>query len=99
LSAKVRELAKTDLTADRPLYDAVGLLKPVASKRANAPQYALVDDKGEVVSFVTPTPDLNLKPYLGRRIGVHGKRGFMSEYRRAHVTAERVSPIAERVRR
>ncbi len=99
LSGKVRKLAKADLTADRPLYDAVGLLKPVASKRAKAPQYALVDEKGEVVSFVTPTPDLNLKPYLGRRIGVHGKRGFMPEYRRAHVTAERVSPIAKRVRR
>jgi len=99
MTSRVRELAKTDLTADRPLYDAVGLLKPVASKRAKAPQYALVDDKGEVVSFVTPTPDLNLKPYLGRRIGVHGKRGFMPEYRRAHVTAERVSPITDRVRR
>ena len=114
LTSKVRELAKTDLaatkiatstteapsqTADKPLYDAVGLLKPVTSKRAKAPQYALVDDRGEVVSFVTPTPDLNLKAYLGRRIGVHGKRGFMPEYRRAHVTAERISPIADRVRR
>jgi len=114
LTSKVRELAKADLTAtriattttetpspsvDQPLYDAVGLLKPVASKRAKAPQYALVDDNGEVVSFVTPTPDLNLKAYLGRRIGVHGKRGFMPEYRRAHVTAERISPIVDQIRR
>jgi len=114
LTSKVRDLAKADLVAseiatntdspageavDKPLYDAVGLLKPVTSKRAKAPQYALVDDKGEVVSFITPTPDLNLKPYLGRRIGVHGKRGFMQEYRRAHVTAERISPIADRIRR
>ena len=114
MSSKVRQLARNDLDApefvssdnfsanskaDKPLYDAVGLLKPVSSKRAKAPQYALVDDKGDVVSFITPTPDLNLKPYLGRRIGVHGKRGFMPEYRRAHVTADRISPIEAPLRR
>ncbi len=77
----------------KPLYDATGLLKPVVSQRHKAPQYALVDEQGKVVSFVTPTPELDLKPYLGRRIGVHGQRGYMPEYRRAHVTAGRVTPI------
>ena len=55
--------------------------------------------KGDVVSFVTPTPDLNLKPYVGRRIGVNGTRGFMTEFRRAHVTAGRVTPIDAPLRR
>ncbi len=80
-------------------YDAVGVLKPVVSRKADAPQYALVDPKGDVVSFVTPTPDLNLQPYVGRRIGVHGSRGYMSEFRRAHVTASRVSTIEKSVLR
>ncbi len=84
---------------NEPLYDAVGLLKPVVSRRENAPQYALVDGKGDVVSFVTPTPDLNLKPYVGRRIGVNGTRGFMNEFHRAHVTAGRVTPIDAPLRR
>ena len=86
-------------TITEPLYDAVGLLKPVVSRRKNAPQYALVDGKGDVVSFVTPTPDLNLKPYVGRRIGVNGTRGFMTDFRRAHVTAGRVTPIDAPLRR
>jgi len=100
LSSSLRARARQDLagslgnaTVDKPLYDATGLLKPVVSKRAEAPQYALVDERGKVVSFITPTPDLNLKPYVGRRIGVHGKRGFMPEYRRAHVTAGRVTAL------
>jgi hypothetical protein len=84
---------------DEPLYDAVGLLKPVVSRRNGAPQYALVDGKGDVVSFVTPTPDLNLKPYIGRRIGVNGSRGFMTDFRRAHVTAGRVTPVDAPLRR
>ena len=83
----------------KPLYDAVGKLKPVVSKREQAPPYALVNDKGDVVSFVTPTPDLNLQPYVGRHIGIHGNRGFMPEYRKAHVTAGRVSPINTKLRR
>jgi hypothetical protein len=112
LSASVRRRIREDLRADQrvagagapgvaegPRYDATGLLKPVVSKRENAPQYALVDDQGKVVSFITPTPDLNLTPYVGRRIGVNGTRGFIPEYRRAHVTAGRVTPIDQPIRR
>jgi hypothetical protein len=88
-----------DQFAEEPLYDAVGRLKPVVSKRENAPQFALVDERGDVISFVTPAPDLNLSRYVGQRIGVNGSRGFMPEYRRAHVTAARVTPVEGTVRR
>lgn len=110
-TSRVRELARDDLAnaedpfdskqtrTDEPRYDAVGRLKPVMSEHEDAPRFALVDDRGGVVSFVTPTPDLNLKPYVGMRIGVNGSRGFMPEYRKAHVTAGRVTPIEDRIRR
>jgi hypothetical protein len=81
--------------ADAGRYDAVGVLRPVVSKRPGAPQFALVDDRGQVVTFVTPTPDVNLQPYLGRRVGVAGNRGFIPEFNRAHVTAGRVTPLAQ----
>ncbi len=80
-------------------FDAVGILRPVVSKRPGAPQFALVDDRGQVTSFVTPTPDVNLQPYVGRRVGITGNRGFIAEFQRAHVTAGRVTPLSELVRR
>ena len=83
--------------ATEALYDAVGTLKPVVSRRDKAPHYALVDDHGDVVTFVTASADLNLQPYVGKRIGVRGSRGFMPEYRRAHVTASRVTPLEEKL--
>jgi hypothetical protein len=83
--------------ADASRYDAVGLLRPVVSKRPGAPQFALVDDRGQVVTFVTPGPDVNLQPYLGRRVGVAGNRGFIPEFNRAHVTAGRVTPLNDRL--
>jgi hypothetical protein len=76
-------------------FDAVGILRPVVSKRPGAPQFALVDDRGQVVTFVSPTPDVNLQPYLGRRVGIAGNRGFIPEFNRSHVTAGRVTPLAQ----
>ncbi len=113
LSSTVRDRARKDLASNsqsssensqnasrtKPRFDAAGVLKPVVSKREQAPKYALVDEQGKVVSFVTPTPDLNLSPYVGRRIGVHGTRGFMPEFRRAHVTAGRATPLERTLRR
>ena len=80
-------------------YDAVGILRPVVSRRPGAPQFALVDDQGQVVTFITATPDTNLQPYLGRRIGVTGSRGYIPEFRRPHVTAGRVTPLNDRLLR
>jgi uncharacterized protein YgiM (DUF1202 family) len=78
-------------------YDAVGILRPVVSRRPGAPQFALVDERGQVLSFVTATPDLNLQPYLGRKVGVVGNRGYMPEFQRASVTAARVTPLTDRL--
>jgi uncharacterized protein YgiM (DUF1202 family) len=78
-------------------YDAVGILRPVVSRRPGAPQFAVVDERGQVVSFVTATPDLNLQPYLGRRIGVSGNRGYIPEFQRSNVTAARVTPLNDRM--
>jgi uncharacterized protein YgiM (DUF1202 family) len=80
-------------------YDAVGILRPVVSRRPGAPQFALVNAQGQVITFVTPAPDVNLQSYIGQRVGVSGSRGYIPEFRRAHVTAGRVSPLDQRMLR
>jgi hypothetical protein len=91
-------LPSTAATADAGgPYDAVGILRPVVSRRPGAPQFAVVDERGQVVSFVTATPDLNLQPYLGRRVGVVGNRGYIPEFQRSNVTAARVTPLNDRM--
>lgn len=77
-------------------YDAVGVLRPVVSKRPGAPQFALVDERGQVVSFVTAPPNVDLQRYVGQRVAVTGTRGFIPEFRRAHLTAGRVIPMDQR---
>jgi hypothetical protein len=99
-SAEVLPISPSPLLPISPSgYDAVGILRPVVSKRAGAPQFALVNERGQVVSFVTPSPDVNLQPYVGHRIGITGSRGYIPEFQRAHVTAGRVAPLGGNVLR
>lgn len=74
-------------------YDSVGILRPVVSKRPNAPSYALVNEKGQVTVFITPSPDLNLSAMVGKKVGINGSRGYIREFQREHLTATRVSPV------
>jgi uncharacterized protein YgiM (DUF1202 family) len=84
-------------TAPSGPYDATGILRPVVSRRPGAPQFALVDERGQVLSFITPTPDVNLQPYLGHRVGVVGNKGYIAEFNRSHVTAARVMPLNDKM--
>ncbi len=76
--------------------DGRGMLRPVVSRRSDAPRYALVDDRGEVLHFLTPGPGINLQAYLGQYIGVIGTRGYMPELKKPHVMVRTIYPLGER---
>jgi hypothetical protein len=110
LAARYRELrvgdeipsavARTEDVTTGPAsgYDAVGTLRPVVSKSGDAPQYALVDDQGKLLTLITPSPDVNLQTLLGRRVAVRGTKGYLPKFQQPHLTANRVSPV-ENLRR
>jgi hypothetical protein len=83
--------------ADGTRFDAVGVLRPVNSRRPGAPPFALVDERGQVLSFVTPTAGMDLQALVGQRIGVLGNRGYIPEFQRVHVVAGRAAPVTERI--
>jgi len=74
-------------------YDAVGKLTTVRSQRPNAPPFALLNADHEPVAFVTPSPGVDLRPLLGRQVGVSGQRGYMPEFRKPHITAMQAEPV------
>jgi hypothetical protein len=75
-----------------PRYDAQGWLKPVISRKGDKPAapYAVVDQDGKPLCFITPSPGLNLQSYLNKQVGVYGRRGYLEELKKSHLTAERV---------
>lgn len=82
--------AVTPASATMDKFDGEGVLRPVVSRRQDAPRYALVDEREAVLFFLTPAPGLNLQSYFGERVGVYGTRGFLPGLRKSHIMVRRV---------
>ncbi len=74
-------------------FDGTGRLAPVVSQKSGAPQYALVDGTNSVLSFVTPAPGVNLRPYVDKMVGVNGQRGYLTDLQRQHISVQRVTVL------
>lgn len=92
-----QESAESDIAASLGVddelasnYDGIGILMPVHSARAGAPPFALLDGTGNVVSFVMPSPGLNLNRYVKKEVGLIGPRRQLQSLRAELLTAERV---------
>ncbi len=74
-------------------FDGVGRLSPVVSQKTGGPQYALLDQSGAVLSFVTPAPGINLRQFVDQYVGVNGQRGYLPDLQRQHVSVQRVTVL------
>jgi hypothetical protein len=81
-----------------PRYDAKGWLKPVISKNKPTAPYAVVDEEGKPLCFVTPSPGMNIGRYVNKQVGLYGRRGYIETLKTPHVTAERVIDLERVVR-
>jgi hypothetical protein len=94
---------RTDRTADaraRSLgFVGVGRLTQVMSRRPGAPTFALVDENRQVRYFVTPSPGLNLRSYVGKQVGITGAANYNATYSKQLLTAERVEILTDSVLR
>jgi len=80
-----------------PDYEGTGWLMPVVSHRGSAspphavtPPFALTDEDGQVLQFVTPIPGLNLRAYARQKVGVFGQRTTSPQLDKPHLTASRI---------
>jgi hypothetical protein len=71
-------------------YDASGWLVPVHATHAGQPEYAITDDRGNTLAYVTAVPGVNLRRYLRQPVCLKGRRGYLSELAANHIVVERV---------
>lgn len=88
----------TDSNDFDPRFDGRGWLLPVHSTRQASPPYALLDQKGQILTFVSPAPGLNLHRYLRKEVGIFGQRSRAEFLKKPHLTADRIVDM-ERHRR
>lgn len=84
---------------DDSRYDAAGRLVAIPTRRAGAPSYAIVDERNNVRQYVSPAPNVNLQPYVGRTVGITGVAGPSPDSTRGHVMAKRIDVLDAPVRR
>jgi uncharacterized protein YgiM (DUF1202 family) len=82
---------QTAAPASNGRFDGVGRLAPVLANRPGGPQYALLDERGSVRSYVTPAPGVNLRPFVDQNVGVSGQRGYIPDLQKQHVSAQRIT--------
>ncbi|MGB7329386.1 MAG: hypothetical protein WBD31_31175 [Rubripirellula sp.] len=64
-----------------------GQLVQVYSARPNSPPFALTDNTGRTVAYVTPIPGVNLRTHLNSQVNVIGTAGFLPGLNMPHVLA------------
>jgi uncharacterized protein YgiM (DUF1202 family) len=77
-------------SSEKNPYDGSGWLMRVITQHNGVPQYALTDQQGRILHFVTPSPGINLRRYERQEIGVVGRRGYIPRLKKPHLTAERI---------
>ncbi len=87
-----QEQAQPDRTSVDPkaAFAGHGWLIPVVTSRADLPHFALTDDQGKILHFVSAQPGINLRRYMRKRVGIVGKREDGDGTKRSHVLASRV---------
>ena len=72
-------------------HSASGFLVQVYSARQNSPPYALTDDAGLTVAYVTPYPGVNLRSHLNNRVTISGLQKFVQGMNTPHLLADKVT--------
>lgn len=63
----------------------VGHLVQVYSARSNTPPYALTDNAGRTLVYVTPSPGVNIRLHLNSYVKVIGQQGFLRGLNTPHI--------------
>ncbi|QEF97102.1 hypothetical protein Mal15_11380 [Stieleria maiorica] len=74
---------------DSAVGTATGYLVQVYSSRANSPPYALTDDAGLTIAYVTPYPGVNLRTHLNSRVAVSGNEKLLEGMSTPHILVDR----------
>ncbi|MEM9369472.1 MAG: hypothetical protein AAGD07_26180, partial [Planctomycetota bacterium] len=91
LNATVDTDVKTSII-ETPLPTHSGVLVEVYSSDPNRPPFALTDEGGRTLAYVTPAPGIQLQGMLGGRVEMSGETGFLRGVETPHILATTIQP-------
>jgi hypothetical protein len=97
IATVIKTSGTTALLNDKTLeFDLVGKLGEFQPLPKGHPPYALVDEQEQIICLVSPATGVNLKPYLGKNIGINGILGIFEkpgQPNRRHILAREVEIV------
>ena len=79
-----------DSLEESSVFDAVGQLIAVKSRRSDMPRYALTNRTGEISRFVTVPAKIDLSKFVNRQVGILGEVGYLLKLEKPSILAEQI---------
>ncbi|MFQ5733299.1 MAG: SH3 domain-containing protein [Planctomycetaceae bacterium] len=76
-----------------PAFDGAGIVKLVRQVRPGLPRYALASPDGRFLAYLEPVRGLQLARYVGRSIGVYGRRTHRQDLGGDYIVVRAMRPV------
>lgn len=74
-------------------FDGAGIIQRSATTYPGAPRHVLLTPSGRILAYLQAEQGINLDQYLGRAMGLHGKRSYRPELRTDLMTVRGLTPV------
>ncbi len=71
-------------------FEATGWLVKLYTTNPDQPTHAITNDAGDVISYVTGLPGMNLDHHLNQAVGINGLRGYLPQLKAPHIQAQSI---------
>jgi uncharacterized protein YraI len=80
-------------TRQSPQFDGAGIIKRVRPVRLGLPRYAIVAPDGRFLAYLAPVRGLPLERYVGRPMGIYGRRTHRPDLRGDYIVVRGMQPV------
>lgn len=74
-------------------FDGAGFVQRAAVRHPGGPRYVLLDARGRILAFLQAEPGVNLDGYVGRSVGVYGKRSRRGDLQLDVIRVRQLVPV------
>jgi len=78
-------------------FDGAGIVQRSATTYAGAPRHVLLAPNGRILAYLLPTQGMNLDQFVGKSVGVVGKRSYQANLQTDFILVRSLVPVQLRV--
>jgi hypothetical protein len=79
--------------ASTPTFEGAGIVQKMAKTFPGGPQFVLVAPDGRMLTYLQPGPGIDLNRYVGRSMGINGRRMRRDDWNADSLTVQSLQPV------